>query len=157
MRLVLLPLLLLLGCEGSVPLVRSSPIPATGFLDRPDAARLQVEVPLTVVFRSRTDWLRFWIDYHEGALQEAPAIPSVPEADFSTRMLVGVFMGRRSGCGGGVTSRIVNEVQREGNDLVVSFTESPDLGACRAIRFPYQVIEVERVPGEVVFVGAGRL
>ncbi|HEX8386100.1 MAG TPA: hypothetical protein VF576_07950, partial [Rubricoccaceae bacterium] len=105
------------------------------------------------MFRSVAEWGTFWIENHENRYQQLPT-PPVPAVDFGGRMLVGVFWGPQGGCATNATPvQVVEHVDRTGESLTVEVGPLGDLGVCRAVSWPVQIVEVPRVEGEVSFSG----
>ena len=77
----------------------------------------------------------------------------VPEVDFDRQLVVGVFYGGslHGGCGGDV--EVVEAVRSEGDALVVEVGPLPDLGPCRAIVYPAEMVVVDAKSWDVRFVG----
>ena len=142
-------LLLIAGCDTA-----SQSAEPIEFLNRTDAAQVRVESSGTAVFKSVGEWETFWVENHENLDQRRP-IPPLPVVDFERRMLIGVFLGPVSGCASNTTPvEIVEQVEQTGNALSVEIGPRPDFGACRALSWPLQVIEVPKVDGDVSFVGS---
>lgn len=100
--------------------------------------------PREAVVRSAGDWQALWRD-HAGPGAAAP------EVDFSTEMVVGVFLGARNTGGYDVE---ITGVEPEGTGLVVRCTETtPGPGAMLAqvITSPFHLVRVARTDGDVRF------
>ena len=109
-----------------------------------------VDMRRTVVVRTPEEWAKLWKSHSPN--QPLPAI------DFSTTMVVGVFMGARPTAG--FSTEIVH-VRNENGGLVVEYKETePRRGAITAqvVTAPYHLIAVPRQDGEVSFqkVGTGK-
>jgi len=100
--------------------------------------------PREAVVRSAGDWQTLWRDHGgPGAM--------APEVDFSTEMVVGVFLGARNTGGYDVE---ITGVEPEAKGLVVRYTETmPGPGAMLAqvITSPFHLIRVARTDGDVRF------
>lgn len=138
--------LLLAGCDMLGP---GEPI---AFSDVPEAERLRVQISGTTVLRGSWEWERFWQSHVNGYGPDGQP-PRPPEIDFSRHMVVGVFWGGSIHGGCHNYARAIRRVEAVGDGLVVYVGPLPDLGQCRMIVHPIQVIVVPRVGGEVRFVG----
>lgn len=97
----------------------------------------------TVVVRSDAEWQELW--------SEARVRKPFPNVDFSTRMIVGVFVGTRPTSGYSV--RIV-EVRAQENALLVAYAEhrpSPRASVMQVLTAPFELVSVPRNEGEVRF------
>jgi hypothetical protein len=113
---------LVAGCAGSATRGASAPAadsaPAFTTLDQSKTSH--IDAARTVVVKDAAAWARLW-DEHAGS--DRPA----PQVDFTTSMVVGVFLGSRpSGC----HSTAIAALERVGNTL--------------------RVEQVEKVPGPTV-------
>lgn len=104
---------------------------------------LRVSQPQTVVFRGEQEWEEFWVG--SGGNEDA-----VPRVDFSRFMLIGAFWGLASGCSSQVDA--VDEITRGPDAYVVTLGDF-ELGDCDAIAYPFQIVQVCRLPIDVRFVG----
>jgi hypothetical protein len=71
-------------------------------------------------------------------------------------MVVGVFLGSRNTSGYRVT---ISAIEREGANAVVTYREArPGAGdmLAQVITFPYHLVRVERIAGDVKFARADR-
>ena len=139
---VLAATLALAGCDASAP---DGPVP---FADVEEAGALRVQVTGTTVIKGRSDWAQFW-DRHGGP-------DPVPAVDFDRQFVVGVFYGGslRAGCRSEVD--VVEAVERDGDAVRVRVGPLPDLGPCRAVVYPADVVVVDvsaSEPVEVRFTG----
>ena len=140
--LVLLALLPL-GCDA----FEGDPVP---FAAAPGPADLQVTAPRTAVFTDAPSWTVFW-DAHVNGSDERGPTPA-PAVDFSRYTLAAVFWGSgHVGCGSRVEA--VRGVRERGGAVEVEVGKLPPLGNCRAVVYPYQVVQVERAGAPVRFTG----
>jgi hypothetical protein len=96
-----------------------------------------------VVIRTEAEWTRLW-------QQHNPDRPR-PAVDFSTQMVVGVFMGSRTTAGFGV--EIIDATDENGT-LTVRYRETvPPKGAITAqvITSPFQLVSVPKTASAVKF------
>jgi hypothetical protein len=96
-----------------------------------------------VSIRTEQEWTRLW-------QQHKPDRPK-PAVDFSTQMVLGVFMGSRST--GGFAVEILG-ASEAGGALIVQYRETiPQPGAITAqvISSPYHLVAVPKVTGAVTF------
>ncbi|MEH6436732.1 protease complex subunit PrcB family protein [Massilia sp. DD77] len=101
-----------------------------------------------VVIKDQAAWSALWAEHTRNRV---PA-PALPEVDFSSQMLVGVFSGDRgNGC---IETSVLRTVAR-GSKLVVEYEER-DITAVAicmaAVSQPMHVVAVERVDAPVEFV-----
>ena len=104
--------------------------------------------PRTEVVRSREEMDALWMELYPGR-DGGPAIPV--DFDFSERMLAMIFWGRTGGCSPYVEA--VDRVTSGPGRIFVFVGPLPDLGLCRAIIFPVQVISLPQDERPVAFVG----
>ena len=125
----------LAGCDALVP---DEPVPFT-HVERVNALRVQING--TTMIRDRWDWEAFW-QRHGGALP-APAV------DFERQTVLGVFYGGSlyGGCHSDV--EVVEAVRRDGDALEVRVGPLPDLGICRQVVYPLDIVVVD-VPAREV-------
>ena len=118
----------LTGCDV---FFSDEPVP---YADLDEVAVLQVQIDGTTVIRSRSEWDMFWQQHkHSGG-------PSAPEVDFERQVVLGVFYGGslHAGCRSEVD--VVAAVRRDGDALEVLVGPLPDLGPCRAVMHPLDVV-----------------
>ncbi len=100
-----------------------------------------------VVIKDKAAWAKLWSDTHKNA-SNAPALP---EVDFTSKMVVGVYQGEQpNGC---QYSRIT-KVAVAGDKLVVNYSDHDNLVAMmciQAISSPYHVVAVPRTDADVEF------
>lgn len=122
------------------------------FVPVENASALRVESSGTTVFTDAAAWAAFW-RAHVNAWDGAGVPLPVPEVDFARRTVVAVFWGGElhTGCTSDVD--VFRDVREEDGALRVRVTALPDLGVCRAIVHPLQVIAVERAGQRVRFEG----
>ncbi|MCC7415681.1 MAG: protease complex subunit PrcB family protein [Acidobacteria bacterium] len=95
------------------------------------------------VARTPVEWAALWRAHDF----ERPA----PAVDFTTSMVVAVFMGSRPSAGFAVQ---VVGTTRDGNDLIVQYRETvPARGtlAAQILTSPYHLVSLPRVDGDVKF------
>ncbi len=102
-----------------------------------------IETAREVVVRTGAEWTALW---KEHAPNRKP-----PTVDFTTSMVVGVFLGTRPTGGHSVE---ITRIEREGAELVVSYRErKPDPSdiVTQAITMPYHLVATERFAGPARF------
>lgn len=102
-----------------------------------------VDTERRVVVRTEAEWNALWREHQ-------PDRPE-PRIDFSRSMVVALFMGSRRTAGYAVQ---VTRVERTDNGVTVFYRQTaPDPGAMTAqmITAPFQIIQLDRIPGEVRF------
>ncbi|NNF04628.1 MAG: hypothetical protein HKN17_09180 [Rhodothermales bacterium] len=104
--------------------------------------------PRTAVVRSREEMDLLWMELYPG-IDGGPSLPV--DFDFSDRMLVMIFWGPKGGCDPFVEA--VSRVTSAPGRIFVFVGTLPDLGPCRAIIHPVQVIALPQDSRSVVFVG----
>lgn len=117
-----------------------APVPFTTVAQRDQS---DIETARQVVVRTPEEWKALWKEHAAGQ--------AMPAVDFSKQMVVGVFLGTRSTGGYSVT---ISGIEREGNDLVVTWRESrPGAAAIvtQMLTSPYHLVRLERASGEVKF------
>ncbi len=128
------PLIFLMALlQAAVPPVRS--------LDKGSAS--QISSPREVTVRERGEWAALWSEH-------APGRPQ-PSVDFSSEMVVGVFVGTRPTAGFAV--EIVG-YRAVGSDVVVQYAETiPPRGALTAqvLTSPFHLVVVPKQTGNVTF------
>lgn len=131
---------LLVGC-GFLSSSESSGEPVS-FSNVERVENLRVRISGTTVIRSRFDWERFW-KKHGG---DVP----VPTADFNRQTVLGVFYG--GSLHGGCRSRVhvIREVRQEGETLSVDVGKLPDLGPCRMVVHPIDLVAVDVDPSQAL-------
>lgn len=123
--------------------------------NRADIGSVRVTEPGAYVFRSIDEWEAFFWDNYKNpnGLRPQP-LPPLPAIDFQKKLLIGVFWGPRSGCrGNAFAAERIRYVESKGDRLIVDIGPIGDLGLCRRISFPMQLIEIPRIAEEVVFTG----
>jgi PrcB C-terminal len=107
-----------------------------------------VEQARQVVVRAPEEWKALWKEH-------APGQP-MPGVDFTTSMVIGVFLGSRNTAGYRVT---ITAIERDGANVAVTYREErPGAGDILAqmLTFPHHLVRVERIAGEVKFARAER-
>lgn len=108
---------------------------------------LKVEEPGGYVFTNRSDWISFW-DEH---VSEFAGDTEPPEFDFTNNNLAGIFWPVTSGCFHEVEA--IQSVENRPQYIAVKVGPLPDLGACRMIVYPYQLISLPDLNKPVHFTG----
>lgn len=108
--------------------------------------------PRTEVVRSRDEMDALWMELYPG-IDGGPSIPV--DFDFTERMLAMIFWGQNAGCSPFVEA--VDRVTSGPGRIFVFVGALPDLGPCRAIIYPVQVISLPQDDRRVAFVGRGPL
>jgi len=114
---------------------------------------VQVYEAQTRVFRDSLAWTQFWNEHVTLRDQNHELYPP-PSVDFDRQIIIGVYWGYYySGCR--VTSRVdaINGIYDTGDRIVVSIGPVPDLGACRTMVLPTQVVSIPRSDKTVKFAG----
>ncbi len=115
------------------------------------AGGLHVRKAQTRVFRDSASWIQFW-NKHVSAFDENHELISPPSVDFDRREIVAVFWG----CFYGGCRRSVNAIEgiyNAGNQIEVSIGSLPDLGACRMVQLPLQVVSIPESEKPIDFTG----
>jgi PrcB C-terminal len=116
-------------------------VPPVRSLDR--GTRSEIVVARQVTIRDQDAWAALW--------QEHAAARPRPAVDFSSEMVVGVFLGTRSTAGYG--AEIIGYRAADG-DVVIQYRESaPPRGAITAqvLTSPFHLVVVPRRTGTVTF------
>jgi hypothetical protein len=96
-----------------------------------------------VVIRSQAEWETLW-------RQHSPDRPR-PRVDFDKEMVLGVFLGSRTTSGFAVT---IVDVTRTDAGLLARYTVQEPAGdavTAQVLVFPYHLVAVSSLPGEVRF------
>jgi len=130
----------MLGCDTVVP---GEDIPFEK-VDGINTMQLSSQLSGTRVFRSAAEWEAFTEEHH---------IWPRPYVDFSSHILLGIFWGDTfyGGCHG--HAEAIESIHEFGGKLFVEIGPMSDLGICRAIVFPRQIVQVARVDLDVQFIG----
>ena len=122
------------------------------FQDITEAASLKVYDAQTAVFESEDSWEDFWEENVPG-IGSADKRPPPPAVNFDENILIAVFWGGNGY--GGCTSyaKAIQKVKSSNAMVSVHVGKLPDLGPCRMIVHPLQVIKVESTGLAVVFKG----
>ncbi len=117
---------LLTGCDFGSP-DRILPLE---LVEETEAVRVQVTG--TTVIRSASEWEAFWI----GNGGPSP----VPPVDFERQFVAGVFYGgtQRTGCENRVS--LIESAFQFGREVEVRLKPLPDLGPCRAVVYPIDLV-----------------
>lgn len=79
---------------------------------------------------------------------------TVPDIDFDRQMVVGVFYGGSFHAGCRADVETIETVHVQGDALVVEVGPLPDLGPCRGVVYPAEMVVVDARADDVRFVGA---
>ena len=107
----------------------------------------------TRVFRDSLTWAQFWNEHVTLHDQNHELYPP-PSVDFDRRIIIGVYWGHfYSGCR--TISRIeaIEGIYDAGDRIVVDIGPVPDLGVCRLVIWPTQVVSIPRPDKPVEFTG----
>jgi PrcB C-terminal len=119
-----------------------APPPSFKSIDKGDMSGQQSAKQITV--RTDAEWNALWKDH-------APAA-TMPAVDFTSDMVVGIFLGSKPSSGHGVE---IVAVRSEEKDLVVEYVhKQPARGtmAAQVLTAPYHLVSVPRHAGSVRFV-----
>ena len=107
----------------------------------------------TRVFRDSLAWAQFW-NKHVMVRDENFELYPPPSIEFNRRIIIGVYWGYFYG-GCRVTHRIkaIEDIHDAGDRIVVSIGPVPDLGVCRTMVLPTQVVTIPRPNKPVEFTG----
>jgi hypothetical protein len=122
-----------------------APVPFTTISHTEDSG---IEQARQVVVRTAAEWKALWKDH-------APGRP-MPAVDFTTSMVIGVFLGSRNTSGHAVT---IASIEKDGETVVVSYREQrpgPRDIVAQVITFPHHLVRADRAAGEVKFTRAER-
>ena len=138
--IVFLAALALAGCDAFEP---SEPV-----------AFARIALPASPVLVDGTTVIRG--DYQLDAFtrREDGNRVAVPDIDFERQMIVGVFYGGSFHAGCRADVETIETVRVQGDVLVVEVGPLPDLGPCRGIVYPAEMVVVDAQADEVQFVGA---
>jgi hypothetical protein len=143
MRFLMLITLLLAPPAASVPSPAAHGLPLTVIAQGPLS---DIVLSRQVVVRDEDAWQALW---KEHGVTKLP-----PKVDFSSTMVVGVFLGSRPQSGYGVQ---ISRAYTEGGNLVVEYVvRKPEPGAMTAqvVTAPYILVQVPEHAGPVRFVDA---
>jgi len=107
-----------------------------------------IDQPRRLVIREADVWHEFW----DEAMGQRTPVPSAPEIDFESQMIVAAAMGRR---GTGGYSIDITDVSRAGNALTATVVETspgPDCMLTQAFTAPVVAVSVPRTDGPVEYV-----
>ena len=122
---------------------------ALDFSEIPSAQFFRVQQPGTAVFRSEAEWKAFR-DVHFMYILGMPIMP--PIADFEREIVIGIFWGTGYGGCRNVTQSI-ERVQIANNVVEVKVGPLSDLGSCKMLVAPLQIVKIPKTDLPVVFVG----
>ena len=113
----------------------------------------RLALPTSAVFVNGTTVIRDQTRLESFARYQGGDLAPVPEVDFERQLVVGVFYGGsfHAGCSGDV--EVVEAVRLEGDRLVVEIGPLPDLGPCRAVVYPAEMVVVDAESFDVRFAG----
>jgi protease stability complex PrcB-like protein len=106
-----------------------------------------IREPAQVVVRSQSEWVALWGRH----LRTRTAPPPPPAVDFTTEMVVALFLGERSTGGYEIE---VTQVERTDPGLAVRFrVKKPDPGAMpmQVLTQPFHLIKLPRVDESLTF------
>jgi len=104
--------------------------------------------PAEKIIRTPEEWASLWRQTHAG--QVPP--PAAPKIDFTTQMVLAVFMGERPSGGYAIT---IEEVAVGDKDVHVTFREQsppPDAITAQVLTQPYHIVVVKKSALPVRFV-----
>jgi hypothetical protein len=102
-----------------------------------------IEEPREVVVRTAAEWKTLWASHGSGE--------PLPQIDFSSAMVVGVFGGLRNTGGHKVE---ITGIAREGDQLVVVWHDKRpprDAIVTQALTYPYHLVQLPKYEGKVLF------
>lgn len=102
-----------------------------------------VDAERLVVVRAQPEWEALWREHQSDR--------EPPRVDFSRSMVVALFMGSRRTAGYAIE---VTRVERDDTGLTVFYRRAapaPDAMTAQVITAPFQIIQLDRVPGNVRF------
>lgn len=113
----------------------------------------RLDLPASPVFVSGTTVIRDQSRLEAFARRQVGDPVPIPEVDFERHLVVGVFYGGsfHAGCSGDV--EVIEAIRDEGDALVVEIGPLPDLGPCRAVVHPAEMVVVDAQASAVQFVG----
>ena len=113
----------------------------------------RVDLPASPVFVDGTTVICSDFQLASFARREDGSTAPVPDVDFDRQLVVGVFYGGsfHGGCSGDV--EVIESVRVDGGALVVEVGPLPDLGPCRAIVYPADMVVVDAQVPAVRFAG----
>lgn len=144
----LLGALLLASCD----LLNPGSGQTLSFQNVKDAEPLRVQEAQTAVFRREAAWTSFWNDHVTARDSDGEKI-APPSIDFDEHMLIAVFWGNNGYGGCSSFAEAIESVSATSGRVIVSVGRLPDLGPCRMVVFPLQVIKVKRTEQPVEFSG----
>jgi PrcB C-terminal len=107
-----------------------------------------LEAPAEKVIRTQQEWTTLW---HQTHANQVPA-PAAPKVDFTTEMVVAVFMGQRPTGGYAVTIEDVAAGKKEVRVTVREQSPPPDAITAQVITEPYHMVVVKKSALPVKFV-----
>lgn len=110
--------------------------------------KLSVGVSGTTLIRSEDQWQTFWRQHHRSIQDDdgrnLNATP--PAVDFTRQVVVGVFYGGSPNAGCTDDADSIRRVSLEGRTLHVEVGPISDLGVCRMVVSPVQLVAVDVAP-----------
>jgi hypothetical protein len=104
---------------------------------------------LTVAVRDADSFAKLW-NTHYQYRTEAPAAPKI---DFTRQMVLGVFLGNRSG---GCIGATIDKVEVRAGNVIAYYTErdysGPAVLCLAAITQPMDMVVLDRIEGDVTFI-----
>ena len=113
----------------------------------------RIALPASPVLVNGTEVIRDQSRLEMFARDQEGGLVSIPEVDFESQLVIGVFYGgtSRSGCRSDV--EVVEAVRLEDDVLVVEIRPLPNLGMCDMIVYPAEMVVVSARSRDVRFVG----
>lgn len=114
------------------------------------ASGLHVRKAQTRVFRDSADWATFWNEHISLFDENHQLYPPTP-VNFNRRIVVAVFWGcHYVGCRDSVNA--IDGIYEVDDQVKVRIGSLPDLGPCRAIQLPVQVVTIPRTEKPIEFI-----
>ena len=114
---------------------------------------VQVHEAQTQVFRDNLTWAQFWDEYVTLRDQNHELYPP-PSVDFDRRIIIGVYWGYfYTGCRAIDRIEAIEGIYDTGDRIVVDIGSVPDLGVCRTMVLPTQVVSIPLTDKPVEFTG----
>jgi hypothetical protein len=115
------------------------------------AGGLHVRKAQTRVFRDSAEWATFWNDHISLFDENHQLYPPTP-VNFDRRTVVAVFWGcLYVGCRDSVNA--IDGIYDTGGRIEIDIGSLPDLGSCRAVQLPVQVVTIPRTEKPIEFTG----
>jgi hypothetical protein len=127
----------------SVGLIAATQTPPTTMKTVHKGALSQIDASRQVTLKNPAEFATLWKTH--------AADRRMPDVDFTTNMVVGIFLGSRPTAGYGVE---IVSAQPESGVLIVKYREtrpSPDLIAAQMLTAPFHLVSVPKFDGPVRF------